>query len=112
GPVLAGGVWSPAAEHDRPVALSEVSFIASPRAGDVIPLPVVDRDFRAGRFDRPFAEALGARVVAPGAVEMDRDTYVLQPAGTIQGGAIALVAELAAESLSNRAVDDLQLRYL
>jgi acyl-coenzyme A thioesterase PaaI-like protein len=43
---------------------------------------------------------------------MDRDPYVLQPAGTIQGGAVALVAELAAETLSGRAVDDLQIRFL
>lgn len=112
GTLVIGEVWFTAADHERPVALSDVSFIASPRPQDVIPLPIVDRDFNAGCFDRPFADALGARVVAPGVVEMDRDPYVLQPAGTIQGGAIALVAELAAESLSGRAVDDLQIRYL
>ncbi len=112
GTLVIGEVWFATAGRERPVALTEVSFIASPRPQDVIPLPVVDRDFNDGRFDRPVAEALGARVVTPGVVEMDRDPYVLQPAGTIQGGAVALVAELAAESLSGRGVADLQIRYL
>jgi acyl-coenzyme A thioesterase PaaI-like protein len=110
--LVIGEVWFTASGHEQPAALTEISFMASPRPQDVIPLPTADRDFNDGRFDRPFAEALGARVIAPGVVEMDRDPYVLQPAGTIQGGAVALVAELAAETLAARAVDDLQIRYL
>jgi acyl-coenzyme A thioesterase PaaI-like protein len=110
--LVIGEVWFTADGHEQPVALSELTFMASPRPQDVIPLPPTERDFDEGRFDRPFAEALGARVLAPGVVEMDREPYVLQPAGTIQGGAVALVAELAAESLSGRSVDDLQVRFL
>jgi acyl-coenzyme A thioesterase PaaI-like protein len=105
-------VWFTAAGHEQPVVLSEVEFMASPRPQDTIVLPPVDRQFDTGGFDRPFAEQLGARVVGPGVVEMDRDPYVLQPAGTIQGGAVALVAELAASSVSGGAVTDLQIRYL
>jgi len=45
-------------------------------------------------------------------VELDRVPYVTQPAGTIQGGAVALVGELAAESAAGAAVTDLELRYL
>jgi acyl-coenzyme A thioesterase PaaI-like protein len=110
--LVIGEVWFSAAGHEQPVALSELTFMASPRPQDVIPLPPTEREFSDGHFDRPFADALGARVLAPGVVEMDRDPYVLQPAGTIQGGAVALVAELAAETLSGRAVDDLQVRFL
>jgi acyl-coenzyme A thioesterase PaaI-like protein len=106
--IVVGEVWFNAAGHEQPVALSELTFMASPRPQDVIPLPPSEREWSDTRFDRPFADALGARVVA----EMDRDPYVLQPAGTIQGGAVALVAELAAETLSGRVVDDLQLRFL
>jgi acyl-coenzyme A thioesterase PaaI-like protein len=101
-----------AAGREQPVALSEVSFMASPRPQDVIPLPPLDRTFDEGSFDRPFHEQLGARVVAPGIVEMDRDPYVLQPAGTIQGGAVALLVELAAATLADRVVTTLQIRYL
>jgi acyl-coenzyme A thioesterase PaaI-like protein len=36
----------------------------------------------------------------------------MQPAGTIQGGAVALLVELAAASLADRPVTSLQIRYL
>ena len=110
--IVVGEVWFNAAGHEQLVALSELTFMASPRPQDVIPMPPSERDWSDTRFERPFADALGARVLAPGVVEMDRDPYVLQPAGTIQGGAVALVAELAAETLTGRAVDDLQIRFL
>jgi hypothetical protein len=45
-------------------------------------------------------------------VELDRVPYVTQPAGTIQGGAVALLGELAAESATGAPVTDLELRYL
>jgi acyl-coenzyme A thioesterase PaaI-like protein len=71
-----------------------------------------DRFFGAGGMTRPFAENVGARVVEPGVVEVDRRPYVMQPWGTVQGGVIALLGELAAESLMGGAVIDLDVRYL
>jgi acyl-coenzyme A thioesterase PaaI-like protein len=110
--LLVGDCWFTVEGHEQPMALSEVSFMASPRPQDVIVTPTLDRDWMTGALEEPFHEQLGARVVSPGVVEMDRDPYVLQPAGTIQGGAMALLAELAAETLTHRAVVGLQIRYL
>jgi acyl-coenzyme A thioesterase PaaI-like protein len=36
----------------------------------------------------------------------------MQPAGTIQGGAVALLVELAAESSAGAPIEDLEIRYL
>lgn len=95
----------------RLVAISHATFLASPRPQDV---QARMGDFRPSerRFPRPFAEELGARVLAPGVVEMDREPYVQQPTGTIQGGALALLSEVAVESLLGGRVDELELRYL
>jgi acyl-coenzyme A thioesterase PaaI-like protein len=45
-------------------------------------------------------------------VLIERGPYVNQPAGTLQGGVVALLAELAAESLTRSRVLDLEVRYL
>jgi acyl-coenzyme A thioesterase PaaI-like protein len=95
----------------RPVALSHATFTPSPRPQDVIDLPPLARSY-TGRMPRPFPELVGATIVSPGVVELDRTPYVLQPAGTIQGGAVALLGELAAESAMDAPVTDLDLRYL
>jgi acyl-coenzyme A thioesterase PaaI-like protein len=54
------------------VAVCTATFIPSPRPQDVL-TPV--RGFSQGkrRMGRPFVEAMGARVLAPGRVEMHRD---------------------------------------
>jgi acyl-coenzyme A thioesterase PaaI-like protein len=83
----------------------------SPRPQDVIE-PVKGFHPSARRMTRPFPEEMGARVVGAGHVEMERDPYVLQPTGTIQGGALALLAEVAAESLLGAQVVEMELRYL
>jgi acyl-coenzyme A thioesterase PaaI-like protein len=57
-------------------------------------------------------EEIGARVISAGVAELDRVPYVMQPAGTIQGGAVALLVELAAESVAGAPVTDLEIRYL
>jgi acyl-coenzyme A thioesterase PaaI-like protein len=100
-----------AAESAELIASSVVGFMASPRPGDVFKTPI--RDFSArGTLTAPFADQLGAVVLAPGMVELERRPYVMQGSGTVQGGALALVAELAAESAVNRPVLDLDLSYL
>lgn len=64
-----------------------------------------------------FDELLGARVLAPGVIEMDAHPRVTNgPSGTIQGGAQALLGEIAAEHalepLGRYAAVDLEIRYL
>jgi acyl-coenzyme A thioesterase PaaI-like protein len=100
-----------AAESGELVASSVVGFMASPRPGDVFKTPITE--FSARRtLTAPFADQLGAVVLAPGMVELERRPYVMQGSGTVQGGALAVVAELAAESAVSRPVLDLDLSYL
>ncbi len=68
----------------------------------------------------PLREAAGIRVLdaAAGVVEIDVTASVRNPAGTLQGAMVALVAEVAAEELATArtgapvVVTDLDLRYL
>ncbi len=67
------------------------------------------------RFDRPLLDAFGIRVLAPGVTELDVSPYVVNSLGAVQGGALATLAELAAESLDPNglaATVDLQIGYL
>jgi acyl-coenzyme A thioesterase PaaI-like protein len=95
------------------VALSHATFTVSPRPEDGFGDTVgVARPARAPSLAGPILDDIGARVVAPGVAELDRLPYVMQPAGTIQGGAVALLAEMAAESRAGAPVTDLEIRYL
>jgi acyl-coenzyme A thioesterase PaaI-like protein len=105
-------VWFVEGGSRRVIALSHSTFMASPRPQDVIDLPPLGNAYSGGGLRRPFPELVGARIVGPGVVELDRVPYVTQPAGTIQGGAVALLGELAAESATGAPVTDLELRYL
>jgi acyl-coenzyme A thioesterase PaaI-like protein len=101
---------------DTLVALSWSTFVASPRPDDVLEMPPLS--FSAPRTSRlrvALEEQVGCRVVAPGVAEVDRVPYVMNPAGTVQGGIIALLAELATESLAvgpAPVVTELDVRYL
>jgi acyl-coenzyme A thioesterase PaaI-like protein len=93
------------------VALSHATFMASPRPQDVIgPLSAAPTSGNA--LSAPIADALGAQLLSPGVVLIERGPYVNQPAGTLQGGVVALLAELAAESLTGSRVLELEVRYL
>jgi acyl-coenzyme A thioesterase PaaI-like protein len=105
-------VWFLEPGSQRPIAVSHSTFMASPRPQDVIDLPELGRAVTSGPLRRPFPELVGARVVGPGVAELDRTPAVLQPAGTIQGGAVALLGEVAAESATGAPVTDIELRYL
>ena len=97
------------------VALSWSTFVASPRPNDVIEVPPLSfRQYGPSRLRAPLAEQAGCRVVAPGVAEVDRTPYVMNPAGTVQGGMVALLAELATESLPGvpSPVSELDVRYL
>jgi acyl-coenzyme A thioesterase PaaI-like protein len=93
------------------VALSHATFVASPRPQDVIG-PMVTARTSVNALDRPLAQELGIHVLSPGVVEVERGPYVNQPSGTLQGGVVAVLAELAAESLTGGRVVELEVRYL
>jgi len=93
------------------VAFSHATFVASPRPQDVIGPLSASRTSGNG-LSRPIGEALGAQVVSPGVAQIERGPYVNQPSGTLQGGVVAVLAELAAESLTGARVIELEVRYL
>lgn len=99
----------------EPAVLSHGTFIASPRpqdtgfslrAGGPLARP-------PGTMTVPFARRVGCRRVEPGLAEIARRDDLLNPADTLQGGLVALVAEEAACSLRDGAVPTaLDVRYL
>ena len=104
---------------DLPFAISFGTFIGSPRPVDV-------RDSDPARTDelpkmlsltRPFTERLGIRIVEPGVADVDHRPDLLNSSDSIQGGVLALIAEVAAQSLATAeggrtfVVDDLDIRY-
>jgi acyl-coenzyme A thioesterase PaaI-like protein len=93
------------------VAVCTATFMPSPRPQDVIDAVKGFTPSRR-RMGGPFPEEMGARVLAPGHVEMARQPYVQQPTGVIQGGALALLAEVAGETLLDAPVAEMELRYL
>jgi acyl-coenzyme A thioesterase PaaI-like protein len=97
------------------VALSWSTFVASPRPGDVLEVPPLSfRGHGPSRLRGPLADQVGCRIVAPGVAEVDRVPYVMNPAGTLQGGIVALLAEVATGSLPgvDAPVTELDVRYL
>jgi acyl-coenzyme A thioesterase PaaI-like protein len=99
------------AGDERPLFVSHATFMPAPRPQDVQPFSG-DRTSGPPSLTQPFIEQLGVRVLSPGTTELDRTPYTMQPTGTVQGGAVAAVAEAAAETLTGGAVADLELRYL
>ena len=99
------------AGDERPLVLSHCTFMPAPDPKDAQD-PLLDREGGPPSLAQPFVEQLGVRVIAPGTAELDRKPYTMQPTGTIQGGAVAAVAEVAAETLMGSAVRHLEVRYL
>jgi acyl-coenzyme A thioesterase PaaI-like protein len=108
---VAGEVFFYDAVTMKPVAYSYLTFMGSPRPQDRP--PGFSRGMRTvGTMEKPFPEHVGARILEPGVAEMERTPFVIQAAGSIQGGAVALLGEVAAESLTGLPVIDLDVRYL
>jgi acyl-coenzyme A thioesterase PaaI-like protein len=103
--------WFSGDESERPFGLSQLTFSPSPKVEHTIEVQG-DRPATPPNFTEPWFEQLGIRVLGPGIAEVDRWPYVMQPSGTIQGGAVAALIEAAAESLTGRAVTDIDIRYL
>jgi acyl-coenzyme A thioesterase PaaI-like protein len=113
-------------DEGAPVATGAIGFAKVPRkATDPpkpnVPLgqtPLIFRDPAA--LARPLREEAGIVVIDPadGVVEVEVTADLRNPAGTLQGAMVALLAEAAAEDLlttrfgSPVVVTDLDLRYL
>jgi acyl-coenzyme A thioesterase PaaI-like protein len=64
-----------------------------------------------GTLPVTFPERVGLRIISPGVTELDRRPFVVQAAGSLQGGMVALLGETAAESLTGRPVVELDARF-
>lgn len=93
------------------VAHSYVTFMASPRPQDAAP-PLIRGMRTTGSMPVAFPDYIGARVLEPGVTEIEHGPFLQQASGTLQGGAVALLAEMAAETLTGGTVLDLDTRYL
>ena len=93
------------------VARSYLTFMASPRPQDVAP-PVASSMRTTSSMPTPFPEHVGAHIVRPGVAQIEHSSFVQQAAGTLQGGIISLLGEMATESLAGAPVVDLDIRYL
>lgn len=98
-------------DRGSPVAMSHATFMPSPRPEDVMETVRWGRPPCQPSLHAPILDAIGTRVIEPGVVELDLADYVLQPSGTIQGGALAMMAELAASTLAEAPVTDLEIRF-
>jgi acyl-coenzyme A thioesterase PaaI-like protein len=110
----------------KPVATGAIGFARVPRRVTDPPKPPVSSARVTTMFDgsnaltRPLREEAGIAVIDPrdGVVEVNVTPQLRNPAGTLQGAMVALVAEAAAEELASARFDieavvtDLDLRYL
>lgn len=113
-------------ERRQLVAAGAIGFAHVRRKDDDPPKPIVSPELIAGRFrgterlSRPLREEAGIVPVDPasGVVEIAVRPEVCNPAGTLQGAMVALVAEAAAEDLATSAagrpmvVAEIDIRYL
>jgi acyl-coenzyme A thioesterase PaaI-like protein len=113
-------------DQDEPVATGAIGFAKVRRRESDPPKPQASVDHIMTMFDgsnvlsQSLREEAGIRVLDPmqGAVEMELTPGLRNPAGTLQGAMVALLAEAAAEDLASSrfnipaVVTDLDLRYL
>jgi acyl-coenzyme A thioesterase PaaI-like protein len=113
-------------DDGRSIAIGAIGFAKIPRKASDPPKPVVTVDdiveLFVGRpvLDRPLREAAGIEVIdaAEGVVQVLVTPELRNPAGTLQGAMVALVAEAAVEELASvrfespAVVTEMDLRYL
>ena len=97
------------------------TFVSSPRPQDELlrdPMEFLTRARVRPQVAVPLPEHMGIRLVAPGVTELHRHPKVLNQGQTLQGGAVAILAEVAAASAASAAVGapmvvtELDVRYL
>jgi acyl-coenzyme A thioesterase PaaI-like protein len=88
-----------------------LTFTPSPRPQDVAPAAMGEMR-TPGELDEPLTDLVGIRTIRPGVVEIDHRPLVTQDSGTLQGGIVALLGEMAAETLTGLPVVELDTRYL
>jgi acyl-coenzyme A thioesterase PaaI-like protein len=108
---VAGEVRFSDAETKELVALSHVTFMASPRPQDQAP-PMLRGMRTTGSMPIPFPNYIGLRIIEPGVAEVDLVHFVMHASQSLQGGAVGLLGEVAAESLTSSPILDLDVRYL
>jgi acyl-coenzyme A thioesterase PaaI-like protein len=108
------------------MAFGAIGFATVPRKPDDPPKPMVTPEVAAQLFTgrstltEPLREAAGIEVLdaAAGVVQVTVTPELRNPAGSLQGAMVALVAEVAAEELAGTRTDapvvvtDLDVRYL
>jgi acyl-coenzyme A thioesterase PaaI-like protein len=113
-------------EAGHPVATGAIGFARVPRRDTDPPKPPMPPERISSMFSaanvltRPLRDEVGLTVLDPtaGTVQMEVTADLRNPAGTLQGAMVALVAEVAAEELASTRFDlpavvvDLDLRYL
>jgi acyl-coenzyme A thioesterase PaaI-like protein len=113
-------------DEGAPIATGAIGFVKTPRKATDPPKPNVSLGhvpliFRgSATLDQPLREEAGIEVIdaAEGIVQVEVTPELRNPAGTLQGAMVALLAEAAAEDLvetrfgSSFVVTDLDLRYL
>lgn len=114
------------ADDGRPIAAGAIGFASVPRRDDdppkisLTPAEAAVRLHGQQRLEGPVRDDAGIVRVDPaeGVVEIPITPLVVNPAGTLQGAMVALVAEAAAEDLVTSRFDvsalvvDLDIRYL
>jgi acyl-coenzyme A thioesterase PaaI-like protein len=98
-------------DEAEPFATSLATFMSRPVQREAQPEPI------DARLSQPIHSRIGAEVVRPGVVELvPRDDVANLFHGTVQGGVMAVLGELAAESLwaegEPHMVIDLDIRFL
>jgi acyl-coenzyme A thioesterase PaaI-like protein len=114
------------ADDGAPIATGAIGFAKTPRKPTDPPKPTVSVGLAASlfrdadRLDRPLREEAGIEVIDPaeGIAQLEVTPGLRNPAGTLQGAMVALLAEAAAEDLlatrfaAPVVITDLDLRYL
>jgi acyl-coenzyme A thioesterase PaaI-like protein len=105
----------------RPFGRCLGTFVSSPRPEDQLlhdPVALLSRPTVTPQVPVALADHMGIRVMAPGVAELDRHAKVLNTGQTLQGGAVSILAEVAAASAASQAVGapmvvtELDVRYL
>ena len=104
------------------VARALGTFIASPRPADEAPdgVPALPERFQVEPqpLSEPFPDRVGLQVVEPGVTEMPLRLDLMNATESLQGGLVALLGEVAAQTGATAAagrlhvVDHLDVRYL